>query len=401
LQIALTCRFSSRDSVFSLLFKYGNFVIDNVNAVADFTGLGARLERSVFLDAFVPVGISFFTFKALSYLIDVYRGALTPEKSFYNVLLYISFFPTVLAGSIDRAENFFPEIAKKIDFDAARAKAGLLLILAGMLKKICVADALKPIVDQAFAAPEKFSGPALLIAALSYSFQIYCDFAGYSDIAIGCARIFGIDIPANFRLPYFATSVTEFWRRWHITLSFWFRDYLYISLGGSRRGIIRTSNNLLITMILCGLWHGAAWTFIAWGLFHGLLLAVHRLMLRAAGRSKPAVPEGDASWLLRAAGTFMMVTTGWIFFRAKTMQDGIAVISRILTGAEGLMVPYLFPLVLIPLFLITEAVQAKTSLIAILVRHARLSRMILYAGFALMILLVTAGNPVSFVYFAF
>jgi len=201
--------------------------------------LNVRLERFSFLELFVPIGISFYTFKSLSFLIDVYRGDCRPVRSCYDTALYLAFFPTLLAGPINRASAFFSELTKDIHCDATRVKSGLLLILAGMLKKICVADALDPIVSQAFACPDKFSGAALLIAAISYSFQIYCDFAGYSDIAIGCAGVLGLSIPPNFRLPYFATNITEFWRRWHMSLSFWFRDYLYISLGGGRRGQAR------------------------------------------------------------------------------------------------------------------------------------------------------------------
>lgn len=386
---------------FLCVFKYGNFAIDNINAAADFMGLQIRIGHSDFLDLFIPIGISFYTFKALSYLIDVYRGNCKPVDSFYDVALYLAFFPTLLAGPIHRAGNFFSEISKDIHFDTKRVKGGLLLIFAGMLKKICVADALNPIVDQAYINPEAFSGTALLIAALSYSFQIYCDFAGYSDIAIGCAKVLDINVPPNFNRPYFATNITDFWRRWHMSLSFWFRDYLYIPLGGGKKGKSRTVANLLLTMIVCGLWHGAAWTFIFWGLFHGILLAIHRLTLFAKGQSKPFADRDNFSWFFRSISTFFLVTVGWIFFRAETIQKAGKVLYRIATGADGLMVPYLFPLVLIPLFLITEAIQAKTSLIEVLIRHARLSRMIIYAGVVLMLLLVTTSNPVTFVYFAF
>jgi D-alanyl-lipoteichoic acid acyltransferase DltB (MBOAT superfamily) len=271
-----------------------------------------------------------------------------------------------------------------------------------MMKKLLIADPLKPIVDQAYASPELYSGPALLVASYCFAFQLYCDFAGYSDIAIGAARILGFDVIQNFRLPYFATTVRDFWRRWHISLSNWLRDYIYISLGGNKKGIVLIYANIMITMILCGLWHGASWPFIFWGTAHGVLLCCSRITLpfrdsiyKSLGFT-PAVVN-----IIRALITFHLISVLWIFFRAETIDKALEIIGRIIHGEDGLMVPYLLPLILIPFFLLTEAISSKTEVIEHLIKYPRFSRIIIYASIILLIAVITATPQTGFLYFAF
>jgi alginate O-acetyltransferase complex protein AlgI len=323
-------------------FKYYNFFIDSFRTAAAAVGWQANVPA---LRILLPVGISFFTFKTLSYTIDVYRGQTKATANFVGYLAYVSFFPQLLAGPIDRATNLLPQFLSARDFNYAAAVAGCRQILWGLFKKMVLADNLSRMVDSAYAAPSATPGPHLALATVCFAFQIYCDFAAYSDIAIGCASLLGFESTRNFNYPYFSQSVAEFWRRWHMSLTTWFRDYVFFSLPGVRGSRQRRALNLMITFLLSGLWHGAAWHFVVWGGLNGV--AVLPEMFR--GRSKPrgaAAATDDASLahrfassiksVVRVAGTFATVCVLWIFFRAESLAQAVAIIRRIVLDSLNL-----------------------------------------------------------------
>jgi len=302
-------------------FKYGNFLVQSFfAAVGSFWPLRPPPEMNIFL----PIGISFYTFQTLSYSLDVYRRQLNPTKSLLDFAVYVSFFPQLVAGPIVRARDFLPQLEEGRCPDGPTVERGIMRIVTGLMKKVAFADVLGAYVDPVFASPGEFGGLNLLLAAYAYAYQIYFDFSGYSDIAIGLCLLFGIQIPENFNRPYLAASLREFWRRWHISLSTWLRDYLYISLGGNRGGRFFVWRNLMVTMVLGGLWHGAAWTFVLWGFYHGVLLIVNRVVAEAAG------PPRTPRWV-RQIVTFHLVCIGWVFFRAQSLADALTVFERIAT----------------------------------------------------------------------
>ncbi|OQX14233.1 MAG: hypothetical protein BWK76_15025 [Desulfobulbaceae bacterium A2] len=286
----------------------------------------------------LPLGISFMVFHAISLLMDVYRGKLDRPGPLVDALLYVAFFPQLIAGPILRASSFLPQLRSVPDPKRIPVSRGLLWILLGLFKKVVLANALATeLVDDVFAAPGQASSMHVLLAVYGYAVQIYCDFSGYSDIATGCALLLGYRFPANFANPYAATNPREFWQRWHISLSSWLRDYLYIPLGGSRQGPWRTSRNLMITMLLCGLWHGAAWTFVVWGGLHGLMLIVHRLWeAHPAVRQAPWRQGLVWRWSSRLL-LFHAVCLGWILFRAGEFDLAWSVLGRIFSGAGPLL----------------------------------------------------------------
>ena len=308
------------------LFKYWNFGIDSASALLQSLGLPG-LEAT--LEVALPVGISFFTFESMSYVIDVYRGELEPHRSYAEYLTFVAFFPHLVAGPIVRPKDLLPQLAEASHFDSNAASEGLFLIAVGLGKKVLIGDFLAlRLVDQVFDSPLFYSAVEVYAAVVGYALQIYCDFSGYTDIAIGSALLLGVRFPKNFDSPYKSTSIIEFWRRWHISLSTWLRDYLYIPLGGNRRGPARTYLNLLLTMLLGGLWHGAAWTFVIWGALHGVGLAVNRFWSERWAR-----PRMDPVPLWRRAVplvlTFHFVCLGWIFFRAPTFGAAWLVLQRL------------------------------------------------------------------------
>jgi alginate O-acetyltransferase complex protein AlgI len=300
-------------------FKYADFF---AGAISSF--VGAEPARLLYA---LPIGISFFTFKALSYTIDVYRRAIPACRSPWRFALFISFFPELVAGPIVRASVFLPQLDRSLAPSLARVSSAVPIILLGLTKKLMIANRLAGFADPVFQSPESYSAATVASAVLAYSLQIYCDFSGYSDMAIGVARIIGIDLPENFNMPYAATSITEFWRRWHITLSEWLRDYLYIPLGGNRRGVRRMYANLMITMLLGGLWHGASWNFVIWGGLHGLGLAVHK---RFATRGRA---PSNAARVLGWIATFAFVSLCWVFFRVETLSGAVFILRK-LAGLE-------------------------------------------------------------------
>jgi len=302
-------------------FKYYNFFIDNFSYLAE--SIFGHTPNALILNVVLPVGISFFTFQTMSYAIDVYRKNMTASSSLVEVAVYVSFFPQLVAGPIERGKHLLPQFQRPRTIDAEGFKDGVWLIAWGLYKKIVVADNMALIVNDIFgpfdnltsmmAVPE--DGMRVLVAIYAFAFQIYCDFSGYSDIARGTARLLGFDIMLNFNLPYFSRSPSEFWQRWHISLSSWLRDYLYIPLGGNRGGTYKTYRNLIITMLLGGLWHGAAWTFVLWGAFHGAILVVYRALI-------PNVDKRQPTWwvgVLQGVIMFHLVCLGWLIFRAQNL----------------------------------------------------------------------------------
>ncbi|HTO52943.1 MAG TPA: MBOAT family O-acyltransferase [Myxococcota bacterium] len=313
-------------------FKYFHFGVESARGLARLFGFELP---EVTLQILLPVGISFYTFQSMSYVIDVYRGEIEPEPSLLRFATAVAMFVHLVAGPIVRARHLLPQLHGDRPFDAEIASAGFEQALWGFFKKMAIADSLAPLVDAQFAAPQLHDGMSLLLAVYFYAVQIYCDFSGYTDIALGLAKILGYDLGVNFDRPYFSTSFSEFWRRWHISLSSWLRDYLYISLGGNRRGNARTYLNLMLTMLIGGLWHGANWTFVAWGGLHGLYLVSERALRPALGRGLRAlrVPNGVVK-LFAGVLVFHAVCFAWIFFRAQSFHTAAEVILGIATRTQ-------------------------------------------------------------------
>ena len=316
-------------------FKYTNFLIDIAN---DLFGEGFLEFRNIFL----PVGISFFVFQSMSYTIDVYRGGLQPLRRWIDYLFYLSFFPQLVAGPIVRARDFLPQIRRNpVVVTREMFGTGVFLILTGLFKKAIVSDYISlNFVDRIFDEPLLYTGFECLMGIYGYALQIYCDFSGYSDMAIGIALLLGFRFPKNFDAPYKSATITEFWRRWHISLSSWLRDYLYISLGGNRKGRLRTYANLLLTMLLGGLWHGAAIRFVLWGALHGAALALHKLWMsvvpgaRATGAEMPPARRLVGTFL-----TFNLVCFGWLMFRAESMQTVQLMLHQIFRNFNAPLIP--------------------------------------------------------------
>ncbi len=306
-------------------FKYFNFFVESADAILAPLGIGLTT-----LSIILPVGISFFTFESMSYTIDIYRGTTKPAESFADYALFVAFFPRLVAGPIVRPTDFLPQLKKPIGIRAHNVWEGAQIFTVGLFKKLILADSVAPFVNQVFANPGYYSTATVWLAVLAYSIQIYCDFSGYSDMAIGIARMLGFHLNRNFHMPYIATSVAEFWHRWHISLSTWLRDYLYISLGGNRKGNARTYFNLMMTMVLGGLWHGASWNFVIWGFAHGAALVAHRYWTRHV-----KVEETTIGRVVGWAGTFLFVTVIWVLFRAQDTATMIAVYSKMLFVNSG------------------------------------------------------------------
>ncbi len=305
-------------------FKYFGFFVDSARPMLQSVGLSGET-----LEIILPVGISFYTFQTLSYTIDVYRGVIRPTRSFLDFALYVAFFPQLVAGPIVRARELLPQLSVMPRFSKRRFYGGFIQLLRGAIKKVLIADRLGEMVDVVFAGPELYSGWTVWIAVIAYTGQIYYDFSGYSDMAIGAAKMLGYRFPGNFRHPYLACSIADFWRRWHMTLSRWLRDYLYVSLGGNRISKLMTYRNLMITMTLGGLWHGAAWTFVLWGAWHGAWLATERYLTSMSGKR--------LSNLLGWPATMLIVIIGWVLFRSSPdLSKALSMLSQMATFSSGI-----------------------------------------------------------------
>ena len=332
-----------------IFFKYFGFFVESTAEALEFFGFAANLPT---LRILLPVGISFYTFQTLSYSIDVYRKKLKAETDWVAFFAYVAFFPQLVAGPIERASNFLPQFLAPRTFDYHLAFEGIKQMAWGFFKKVAIADNCAVMVDEIFGNYEQLSSTMLLLGVIYFAVQIYCDFSGYSDIAIGCAALLGFNLCANFRYPYFSRDLAEFWRRWHISLSTWFRDYVYIPLGGSRGGKWKSIRNVFIVFLVSGLWHGANWTFVIWGLIHALMFLPLLLMGSnrsnlgdiAEGRMLPSVSE-----TARVLGTFFVVCLAWVFFRSPSLADAIGYLAQLFgSGDYSISVDYLWitPLVL-------------------------------------------------------
>lgn len=392
-------------------FKYYNFFLDSF--VDAFSFFGNSISTNS-LNIILPVGISFYTFQTLSYTIDVYRNKLEPEKNFVAFAAFVSFFPQLVAGPIERATNLLPQFPKARKFDYTKAVDGMRQILWGFFKKIVIADNCAEIANLIFNDSESYPGSALVLGALFFTFQIYGDFSGYSDIAIGTSRLFGFELKRNFAFPYFSRDIAEFWRRWHISLSTWFRDYLYIPLGGSRGGTAMKVRNTFIIFLVSGFWHGANWTFIAWGALNALyflpllLFNANRNHLDTVAQGKLLPSSGE---LFRILKTFVLTVFAWIFFRAENISHAVQYIAGIFTPSI-LDLPYFetnawfkigMTLLLIFFFVILEW-KGRDNEYAIEKVHLNLDQAPLRWSFYLLLwsfVFVFSGNEQEFIYFQF
>ena len=387
-------------------FKYWNFAAESVASLAAAAGVHVNVTP---LRIVLPFGISFFTFETMSYTIDVWRREIEPARRYLDYLLFVSFFPHLVAGPIVRPSQMLPQLAAPPRADAAMQARGLWRIATGLAKKVVIGDYLaQAIVNRVFAAPERFTALEVLVAIYAYAIQIYADFSGYSDVALGSAALFGYTLPENFAAPYLSADLQEFWRRWHISLSTWLRDYLYKPLGGSRGGAWKTYRNLMITMVLGGLWHGASWTFVLWGALHGAALAATRMWQRwraSPGNFGRFVPESSASerfWIrpLAVVLTFHFVCFAWIFFRAPTFEHATLALTQLARGGWTFEhVTRRAPAVLALAVLLHVVPGAwKESLRDAFVRTPALVQGLVLAAAAVALHLVAGAKPEPFVY---
>jgi alginate O-acetyltransferase complex protein AlgI len=385
-------------------FKYAGFFLQSLAAALEAAGASVWLPT---LKVILPIGISFYTFEAINYTVDVYRGRMRAERSLTDFMLFILFFPHLVAGPIVRARDFLPQIKRVHRWDWARLHLGVQLFLMGLFKKLAIADRMAQFADPVFTDPLHHRTGAAWLAVFAYALQIYCDFSGYTDMALGAAHMLGYKLAQNFNMPYLACNVSEFWHRWHISLSTWLRDYIFIPLGGSRGTQWQRTRNLLVTMTLGGLWHGAAWTFVVWGLLHGVLLIVHRAF-QCVCRKRPrldALLQTAPGTLLRMAATFLAVCVGWVFFRATSFTTAAHLFERLVLppgpDAVGLPLPeggfWLMAGVVLVCHLLARADAWRTF-------SPRLAAPVLGVGYATVLavtLLLCPDGGKPFIYFVF
>lgn len=394
-------------------FKYFNFFIDTTSWLLQFAGKQVSIP---YLNVLLPVGISFYTFQTLSYTIDVYRGRLEPEKHLGIFALYVSFFPQLVAGPIERSTHLLPQLRQQPKWDWQRMQSGFFLMISGYFKKVVIADNVAVLVEQVYGNVHNYSGLALIVATIFFAFQIYCDFSGYSDIAIGTAKILGFDLMTNFRRPYLSKSIKEFWGRWHISLSSWFKDYVYIPLGGNRVGYARWMINLLITFTLSGLWHGAAMTFVIWGVLNGVYLVGGQMLKPLKDKLKAIFHVKDSNPLYKFGAwaiTMCLVLIGWVFFRADTLQDALYILTHLHTGGfalQGLMElgmnnkTFIMTCISIVLLMIFECIDPEGTKKQTLEKAPIVVRFgVLYVVITMIIIFGAYGSydPAKFIYFAF
>lgn len=385
---------------FLALFKYYNFFISEFHTLLG--GVGIHFSP-VLLNIALPVGISFYTFHGMSYVFDIYRKKREPVKSLVDYGVFVAFFPLLVAGPIERANHLLPQLQRPRTFSYEQAVSGVRLMLWGFFKKVVIADTLATSVDAIFANYNDFNGGVLLLGALYFTIQIYCDFSGYSDIAIGTSKLFGIELLSNFNFPYFSKNIGEFWRKWHISLTSWFREYLYIPLGGSKGSFWVSLRNIFIIFIVSGFWHGANWTFIFWGLWHALLYVPYFLWKRAPGKlpaaTAPHPLAGKVKGAFQMALTFFVVMISWVFFRSATLADSFAYFKRI---GSRLAVPDLHRagIKYVVVFLLIDWTMRKDERQVLQVKNNYL-RWICYIILTWFVVSHFFLNPSSFIYFQF
>lgn len=375
------------------LFKYYNFSVDSITSVIP----RLKIPHSDFL---LPVGISFYTFQCIGYIIDVYRQDIKPEKNIITYALFVSFFPQLVAGPIERAKNLLPQFHEKHLFDEDDFIDGLKMMIWGYFMKLCVAGNVAPYVDAVYNNVSQHNGTSFTLASIFFSFQIFCDFGGYSLIAIGTARCLGFRLMQNFNHPYLSLSVKDFWYRWHISLSSWFSDYVYIPLGGSRCGLMKNNRNLLLTMLISGIWHGANWTFIFWGGLHGFYLICNKIYSKFVYFT-PIIPK-----FFRIITTYLFIVFAWIFFRANNIADAFIVVSKIVSDHgklyKGDGIPSLvLPIIMIMLLMIKE-IKDEYSLNCSFMHHRKAWVSIPASAMVVIIIILCAEfNSGQFIYFQF
>lgn len=383
------------------VFKYFNFFIESFTSIVENLGFNAN-ESS--LSIILPIGVSFYTFQTLSYTIDIYKRKLKPTSNLVDFALFVSFFPQLVAGPIERAATLLPQITSPRTLNSNQINAGIYLILWGYFKKIVIADNVASIVDEVFEDYLELGGLDIWIGALAFAIQIYGDFSGYSDIARGLSKLLGFDLIVNFRLPYFARNPSDFWNRWHVSLSTWFRDYVYIPLGGSRHGEWNTYCNLMITMTICGLWHGAAWNFVLWGLFHGILLVLHHAVRYHRGLRWKELKLQDNVWwgFMSIVATMSLTTLGWIFFRATSVSQIVYMISHLSFVASEETLDLIADLVFFSLPLLAiQIYQGITQDLLAVTKLNRGLRITIYGLMLVWIVLFSDRDSTEFIYFQF
>ncbi len=387
------------------LFKYHGFFIGEFSQ--GFSFMGQEIKAGS-LNIILPLGISFYTLQTLGYSIDVYRRKVEPASDFVAFSAFVAFFPQLVAGPIERANNLLPQFYGERRFDNGKAVDGLRQMLWGLFKKVVIADNCAPYVNMIFANPSEYSGSTLVMGAVLFAVQIYCDFSGYSDIAIGTSRLFGFELKRNFAFPYFSRDIAEFWRRWHISLSTWFRDYLYIPLGGSRTGRLTTLRNTLLIFIVSGVWHGANWTFVAWGLLHALfflplvLLNKNRVHLGIVGEGRWFPTLSD---LVKIGVTFALTVMAWIFFRAESINHALSYFSGIFS-VSLFSFPDFIPKTVILFSVFFLAIEwlgrgQQYAIEILTINSGRPIRWGVYLGLVLTIFFFYPSNPQEFIYFQF
>jgi len=385
-------------------FKYADFFIKNLNWGLNIIGTHQKIP---YLNFILPVGISFYTFQTISYTIDVFRKRIEPEKSLVKLALYVSFFPQLVAGPIERAERLLPQFAKKQILDFERISYGLKLMVWGFFQKVVIADNLMGIVNIVFANPNSYKGLSIIVAVVFFTFQIYCDFAGYTNIAIGAANIFGIKLIKNFKQPFLATSINDFWKRWHISLTSWFRDYVYISLGGNRVPITKWIFIIFITFIISGLWHGAEWTFIIWGAIHGFIYLSEKLLknkIKKHTKLYQFIAKNKAIIGLRILATFSIVVFAFIFFRAENFNYALAIIKNMFSYNIKLNFDHktlLINTLLISIIILVHFIEKKIDIIKYISEKPIIIRFSIYYMILLLIIGLGNWNLTEFIYFQF
>lgn len=382
-------------------FKYFNWFADSLVALAGAAGWDVA-PGGVLLRIALPVGISFYTFQTMSYTIDVYRGILTPTRSPLDFAVFVAFFPQLVAGPIERARHLLPQVSGERRVTADDVSEGTWLLFFGFFKKVVVADNLGRIATAVFDHPEVVQGWDVVIGTWAFAWQIYGDFSGYSDIARGCARLLGFDLMLNFRMPYFAVNPQEFWDRWHISLSTWLRDYLYVPLGGNRGGVRAMYRNLTLTMLLGGVWHGAAWHFVAWGAYQGALLVGHRALLgRVSLTDRKRPPAWTPGRILKAIGFFQLVCLGWVLFRVNGLGDLPLLWGRLTAGGITLGAPALAAFAVVLPLLGLHFVMARDDDEFVVLRWPVAARVGVYALLAGLIVVLGVRQGEQFIYFQF
>ncbi len=387
-------------------FKYFNFF---TQSFMDLTGSFGWKPNFVTLNIVLPVGISFYTFQTMSYTLDVYRRDLKPTRRFLDFALFVSFFPQLVAGPIERATHLLPQVLRPRQVNVQKFREGCYLILWGLYQKVVIADNLAGIADPIFNAPPPYRGADILLAIYAFAFQIFCDFAGYSNMSRGLAKLMGFELMVNFKTPYFASNPSQFWQNWHISLSTWLRDYLYIPLGGNRKGSWLTYRNLFLTMLLGGLWHGAAWTFVLWGVYHGTLLIVYRLLGEGDFQKTVREKASPSLWekvarLLNIVFFFHLICLGWLLFRASSLGQVFQMLQSFWWHFDPAQIYFLglfhFLFLVAPL-LVSQILEARWKDPLFIFRYPAPLRVLFYFVLLQFIIIFGVRDAVAFIYFQF